>query len=231
MLDDALLSEQVDITVHSLKDMPMEVNPDLPLVAFSQRGDPRDALVLPLGGAEKPELNMGTSSLRRKLQLAKLYDSPNFSLVRGNIITRLRKLDEGQYTALILAAVGLERAGLGGRICRRFDPVTEMIPAAGQGILAVQGRLGEDYSFLQPVNNPESSYMALAERGFVTRLNGGCSSPMAAYAQIHGQQLRLTGLYYHAPSGEYSVDSAVASLEEAEKTGTLLAEKMLRQWM
>lgn len=229
-LDDALLSEQVDITVHSLKDMPMEVNPDLPLVAFSQRGDPRDALVLPQGGAQKPELNMGTSSLRRKLQLAKLYDSPNFSLVRGNIITRLRKLDEGQYTALILAAAGLERAGLGSRICRRFDPVTEMIPSAGQGILAVQGRLGEDYSFLQPVNSPESACMALAERGFVTRLDGGCSSPMAAYAQVHGQELRLTGLYYHAPSGEYSVETAVASVAEAEKTGIALAEKMLRQW-
>ncbi|MGI5958472.1 MAG: hydroxymethylbilane synthase [Massiliimalia sp.] len=230
-LDDALLEEKVDLTIHSLKDVPMEINPDLPLVAMPQRGDPRDALVLP----EKQEFScteekIGTSSLRRKLQLTKLYDQPGFDLVRGNIITRLNKLDAGNYSALVLAAAGLERVGLGHRISRLFDPVDEMIPPAGQAILAVQGRKGEDYSFLEPVNDPVSQIMAQAERGFVTALNGGCSSPVAAYAQVHRTEVKLTGLYYDEPSGEYSIDCITGSTEEAQKLGIALAEKMKQEW-
>lgn len=229
-LDDALLEGQVDLTVHSLKDVPMELNPDLPLVALTERGDPRDTLVLPQEGNGPVEQKIGTSSLRRKLQLKKLYPEAGFDLVRGNIVTRLNKLDAGNYTSLVLAAAGLERAGLGNRIGRLFDPVEEMIPPAGQAILAIQGRKGEDYSFLQQVDDLHSQYMAAAERGFVTALNGGCSSPVAAYAQVSGTELKLTGLYYDEPSGGWSVDSITGQAEQAKALGVALAEKMKQEW-
>lgn len=229
-LDDALLENKVDITVHSLKDMPMELNPDLPLVALSKRGDPRDALVLPQEEISSPQRKVGTSSLRRKLQLKGLLDCAEFAPVRGNIITRIKKLDEGNYTSLILAASGLERAGLQKRINRYFDPVKEVIPAAGQAVLAVQGRKGEDYDFLKAIHSMESQYMSDAERSFVTVLDGGCSSPVAAYAQIDGNEMMLTGLYYDEASGEYSVDSICGNVTDASSLGVRLAEKMRREW-
>lgn len=229
-LDDALLEDKVDLTVHSLKDLPMELNPDLPLVALSKRGDPRDALLLPQTPSGAPQDKIGTSSLRRKLQLEKLFDSPEFAPVRGNIVTRIKKLDEGNYTSLVLAASGLERAGLQDRIHHCFDPVTEVIPAAGQGILAVQGRKGEDFSFLEPIRCEASQYMAAAERGFVGFLDGGCSSPVAAYARIEGRRLLLTGLYYDEKSGEYSVDSACGDPSEARELGMRLAEQMKQKY-
>ena len=147
-LDKALLEKKSDISVHSLKDMPMEVPSELPLVAFSKREDPRDVLVLPQGETEldltKP---IGCSSQRRILQLKSIYPNAVCKSVRGNVQTRLSKLDSGEYSALILAAAGLKRLGLENRISRYFEP-EEMIPAAGQGILAVQGRAGEDVSCL-----------------------------------------------------------------------------------
>ena len=136
-LDKALLDRKTDISVHSLKDMPMEVPKELPLLAFSKREDPRDVLVLPQGvhtlDKTKP---IGCSSLRRILQLKELYPDMECKSVRGNVQTRLKKLDSGEYSALILAAAGLKRLGLEARISRYFQP-EEMIPAAGQGILAV----------------------------------------------------------------------------------------------
>ena len=130
-LDKALLEKKSDLSVHSLKDVPMEVPEELPLVAFSKREDPRDVLVLPRGSREidftKP---IGCSSLRRILQLKELYPQAEFKSVRGNVQTRLNKLDSGEYSALILAAAGLKRLGLEERISRYFEP-EEMIPAAG----------------------------------------------------------------------------------------------------
>ena len=143
-LDKALMEKRSDLSVHSLKDVPMEVSEELPLVAFSKREDPRDVLVLPQGKTEldftKP---IGCSSQRRILQLKEIFPRGEFKSVRGNVQTRLAKLDSGEYSALILAAAGLKRLGLEERISRYFEP-EEMIPAAGQGILAIQGRKGED---------------------------------------------------------------------------------------
>ena len=148
-LDRALMDGRTDLSVHSLKDLPMEVSEELPVVAYSRREDERDALILPEGTDEidfsKP---IGTSSLRRVLQLKRLYPEASFESVRGNLVTRLRKLEEGKYSALILAAAGVKRMGLEHRI-RRYFTVDEVIPAAGQGILAVQGRRGQDYSYLR----------------------------------------------------------------------------------
>ena len=220
-LDAALRDGRVDITVHSCKDLPMEENPALPLVAFSQREDPRDALVLPEGVREldfsKP---IGCASLRRKMQLEKLYPQAQIAPVRGNVQTRLRKLDEGQYAALVLAGAGLKRLGLEGRIARYFEP-EEVLPAAGQGILAAQMRAGEDASFLDAFSDREGTVCALAERAFVRELDGGCSSPVAAFATVSGDTMTLTGMNV---SGEK--DTITGAVGEAVQLGIALARRL-----
>lgn len=225
-LDKALLERKSDLSVHSLKDVPMEVPEELPLLAFSKREDPRDVLVLPRGSREidftKP---IGCSSLRRILQLKELYPQAEFKSVRGNVQTRLNKLDGGEYSALILAAAGLKRLGLEERISRYFEP-KEMIPAAGQGILAVQGRQGEDYSYLKHFADRDGTKAALAERAFVRYLDGGCSSPVAAHAIIHGDSIHLMGLYYQESTGKYKRDSMYGTVDKAEELGVRLAKKL-----
>ena len=194
-LDLALREGKVDFTVHSLKDMPMQTPEDLPLVAFSKRADPRDVLVLPEGAAEMDrEKPIGCSSRRRQLQLQKLYPGFDIQPIRGNVQTRLRKLDEGQYCALVLAAAGLKRLGLEHRIHRYFS-TEEILPAAGQAILAVQARKETDSSVLKTFHDEDAACCALAERAFVRQLDGGCTSPVAAFAQVEGDGLTLTGLY------------------------------------
>ena len=187
-LDQALVDGRSDLSVHSLKDMPMEVPAELPILAFSRREDPRDVLVLPEGETEidfrKP---IGSSSFRRRIQIEKLFPQARVESVRGNVQTRLRKLDEGQYGAIVLAAAGLKRLGLEHRISRYFSP-QEMLPAAGQGILVLQGRAGEDYSCLEGYEDPAAACAALAERAFVRWLDGGCTSPIAAHAVLDGSQ-------------------------------------------
>lgn len=228
-LDKALLEGRSDLSVHSLKDMPMEVPEELPLAAFSKREDPRDVLVLPEGVRElDPEKPIGCSSLRRILQLKELYPDLQCRSVRGNVQTRLSKLDNGEYSGLILAAAGLKRLGLSHRISRYFEP-EEMIPAAGQGILAVQGRAGEDWPYLAGFEDPEARAAALAERAFVRTLDGGCSSPVAAHAVIRKDRILLTGLYYEEESGKYEKGSAEAELSQAEDLGKELAERLRRQ--
>ena len=194
-LDQALRGEKVDFTVHSLKDMPMEIPEDLPLAAFSKRGDPRDVLVLPEGVQELDKTKpIGCSSRRRQLQLKRLYPDFDIQPIRGNVQTRLQKLDGGQYCALVLAAAGLKRLGLEERISRSFS-TEEILPAAGQAILAVQARKGTDTSVLNTFHDEDAACCALAERAFVRTLDGGCTSPVAAYAQMEGEELILTGLY------------------------------------
>ena len=225
-LDKALLDKRSDLSVHSLKDMPMELSEELPLLAFSKREDPRDVLVLP-EGAEKWDrtLPVGCSSRRRMLQLKELYPDVTFLPVRGNIQTRLQKLQSGAYGALLLAAAGLKRLGLENRIYRYFEP-DEIIPAAGQGILAVQGRKGEDYAFLKAYNDPAAQTAAAAERAFVKYLNGGCSSPIAAYAEIKSGKLLLRGLYYQEATGIYKKGQLEGMPEDAETIGIQLAGQL-----
>lgn len=228
-LDRALREGRVDLTVHSLKDMPAETPDDLPLLAYLKRGDARDALVLPKGGKELNEsLPIGCGSARRVLQLKALYPGASVRLVRGNVITRLQKLDSGEYSALILAASGLKRLGLEGRISRIFEP-SEMIPAAGQGILAVQGRAGEDYGFLAAADDPDARACAEAERAFVRVLDGGCSSPIAAYAVMKGDRLHLTGLFFDEASGRHSVGLLAGAREEACALGEDLALRLKQE--
>ena len=230
-LDRALLEGRSDLSVHSLKDMPMEVPEELPLIAFSKREDPRDVLVLPKGADSWDRSRpVGCSSLRRMLQLAQLYPEVTFQTVRGNVLTRLRKLDEGEYGALILAAAGLKRLGLEQRISRYFEP-EEMIPAAGQGILAIQGRKNEDYSCLEGFGDRDAACAAKAERAFVTELNGGCSSPVAAHAIVEGERIRMLGLYYNDKTKGWLKGSGEAALDEAEKLGKGLAQQLREEYM
>ncbi len=225
-LDRALLDGRSDLSVHSLKDMPMETPEELPIAAFSRREDPRDVLVLP-EGAKELDLSrpIGCSSLRRILQLRELFPQARFESVRGNVITRLQKLDEGQYGALVLAAAGLLRLGLENRISRYFT-TEEMLPAAGQGILAVQGRAGEDYSYLADFEDSDSRTAALGERAFVRHLNGGCSSPVAAYGQVRDGKLALTGLYYNETTKKWKKGSIEGPAWAAGTLGISLAERL-----
>lgn len=228
-LDAALMDGRSDLSVHSLKDVPMELPMELPLLGFSKREDPRDALILPEGAAEldlsKP---IGCASSRRILQLKKIFPNATFAPIRGNIQTRLRKLDEGQFGATILAAAGLKRAGLQGRISRIFS-TEEMIPAAGQGVLAVQGRAGEDYSFLDGFFDRDSRDTSLCERAFVAALDGGCTAPTAAYAEIlDGETMRLTGLFLDEDRGISVRREKSGRREDAEALGRQLAEEVRR---
>lgn len=225
-LDHALREETVDFTVHSLKDMPMEVPEDLPLAAFSSREDPRDVLVLPEGAADiDPTKPIGCSSRRRQLQLMKLFPDMQIEPVRGNVQTRLAKLEAGQFSALVLAAAGLKRLGLEERISRYFS-VEEILPAAGQGILAVQTRKGMDTNCLRLVQDEESACCARAERAFVRALNGGCSSPVAAHAVAEGTLLTLTGFYVSPDERIQRKGSLSGSVTEAETLGKALARQL-----
>ncbi|MDO5547090.1 MAG: hydroxymethylbilane synthase [Eubacteriales bacterium] len=229
-LDQALLDGRSDLSVHSLKDVPMELPEQLPLLGFSKREDPRDALILPRGATEidfsKP---IGCSSKRRMLQLRELFPQAVFQPIRGNVQTRLRKLDEGQYSATILAVAGLKRLGLEERIHRIFS-TEEMLPAAGQGVLAVQGRAGEDIAYLDGFFDAESRDLARCERAFVAALDGGCSAPTAAYAELtpDGKQIFLTGLYQEEATGRGIRRSRLGDRSTPEALGRALAEEIKR---
>ena len=225
-LDHALRDGHVDFTVHSLKDMPMDVPEDLPLAAFSRREDPRDVLVLAEGASQlDPSRPIGCSSRRRQLQLKALFPRMEVMPVRGNVQTRLKKLQDGEYSALVLAAAGLKRLGLENRISRYFEP-EEILPAAGQGILAVQTRRGTDTACLAKLHDRDAACCALAERAFVRSLDGGCSSPVAAYAVVEGEKLTLTGLYVSADETVVRRGRKTGEKSQAQALGIALAEAL-----
>lgn len=230
-LDAALLDGRSDLSVHSLKDVPMELPDGLPLLGFSKREDPRDALILP-EGAEQIDFSkpIGCASSRRILQLKRLFPEARFAPIRGNVQTRLRKLDEGQYSATVLAAAGLKRAGLERRISRIFS-TEEMLPAAGQGVLAVQGRADEDYSYLNGFFDADSRDTSLCERAFVAALDGGCTAPTAAFAEIlpDGESILLTGLVFDETAGTMIRRQAAGLRTDAVRLGTELASEVKRR--
>lgn len=225
-LDKALRAGEIDISVHSLKDMPMEVPEDLPLIAFPKRERPTDVLVFPKGQNE-PDLTkpIGSSSPRRNIQLKSLYPEAEQKSVRGNVQTRLNKLDSGEYGAIVLASAGLKRLGLEERIGREFTP-DEMIPAAGQGVLVVQGRAGEDYSWLECLDDKDARQEAAAERAFVTYLDGGCSAPIGAYAEICGDEILIRGLYCDENTGITERGSIKGEKSRGEELAVSLAKRL-----
>lgn len=240
-LDRALAAGEVDVTVHSCKDLPMETPPGLPLVAFSEREEPHDVVVLPAGvdtcdpafdlaaylrGAERP---IGCSSARRQVQLASLVPGVPVESVRGNVNTRLAKLDAGHYCALVLASAGLVRLGLARRITRRLT-VDEMLPSAGQGIIVAQARSGEDTSWARPFDCASSRACALAERAFVRALGGGCTKPCAAYATYDATTggVSLTGMYASDDGAHVAYGSRYFAAREIEAGAAALAVEVRR---
>lgn len=208
----------------------MEVPADLPLMAYTKREDPRDVLIYKPGREEIPQNGrIGTSSRRRMIQLEKLFPGRIYTGIRGNVQTRLQKLKEQDYDATILAAAGIKRLGMEQAVGRYFS-VQEMIPAAGQGILAVQGRKGEWETLASCLNHPESEIAAKTERRFVEALNGGCSSPIAAFAEIKSREFCLYGLYYRESDGAWFVETKNGTWEEAEKAGENLAVCMKQKY-
>ena len=194
-LEEALLSGKIDVAVHSLKDMPMFQDERLPLVAWSKREDARDVLVLRPGLTELPEEALtGCSSERRRVQLQKLFPGIRIKPVRGNVNTRLRKLDEGEFDALVLAAAGLKRLRVGGCISRYFER-DEIIPAPGLGIMGSQGRADEDYYYLDAFSDSEGETASRAERAFSAELGGGCTAPVGAWLRSSGESFELCGFY------------------------------------
>ena len=225
-LDRALVEGKVDITIHSLKDLPMEVNPKLPVIGYFKREDAKDALIIKPGCEESFQNGIiGTSSNRRMVQLKKLYPGAQFKGIRGNVQTRMNKLKTQDYSATVLAMAGLKRLGLESCADRVFEP-DELIPAAGQGILAIQGREGVDYSYMECVFDKNAEYEAMAERAFTKALNGGCSSPIAAYSYISGDTITLRGLYYDEVSDDYCTGVKTGLCKDAVHIGEELAMEL-----
>lgn len=227
-LQKALLNEEIDIAVHSMKDMPSESAEGLFIAAVSQREDPRDILVTE-GGIPLLELKegavIGTSSLRREVQILAIRPDLRVKSVRGNVLTRLNKLYNKEYDALILAAAGLIRLGLK-EACSEYFKISEMIPAIGQGILCVEAKLGSNVDYLKDsVHDKDSEYVLKAERSFMMALNGECSTPVAAYAQIDENRVKLYGMYY--TNSSIIKKNLEGNKEDAHAIGEELAKMIL----
>ena len=234
-LEDALLDGRIDMAVHSLKDLPTIIPDGLSISAICEREDPRDALVLRAGLkgslATLPEgAVVGTSSQRRLAQLKALRRDVTVRDLRGNVDTRIRKLDEGQYDAVILAAAGLLRLGLDDRISAKI-PITEMLPAVGQGAIAIETRSDDEFTVrtTSKLDHHETRVACLAERAFLRGLGGGCQLPIAAHATIDGDALSLHGLVAKPDGSEIWRDSLSGNLENAEQLGSTLATKLLER--
>jgi hydroxymethylbilane synthase len=229
-LEDALADGRADIAVHSMKDVPMHLPPGFALAATLERADPRDAFVSNRyrGLAELPAgARVGTSSLRRECQLRANFPQLLIEPLRGNVQTRLRKLDEGQYDAIILAAAGLKRLGLSGRITALLQPA-QSLPAVGQGALGIECReeRADVFELLAPLVHAPTRQCVLAERAFSRALAGSCNVPLAGFAEIEGGQLRLRGLV-GAPDGSRVIrGEAAGDPAAAETLGEALAAEL-----
>ena len=208
-IEEALLDHRIDLAVHSLKDMPSELPAGLILSAIPEREDPRDAL---LGAPLKEGSRVGTSSLRRTVQLKAMHRGVSIETLRGNVNTRIRKLDEGQYDTIILAAAGLRRLGWDDRIAELI-PVDVMIPAVGQGALAIETRddQGKAHRIAHTLEHEASRTAITAERAFLAVFGGGCQVPIGAHATIHGSEIRLRA-FVSEPDG--------TNVKRGEETGT-----------
>jgi len=230
-LEVAMLEDQADIAVHSMKDVPVEFPEGLGLEVICEREDPRDAFVsnsyksideLPQGAV------VGTSSLRRQCQLRARRPDLIIKDLRGNVGTRLGKLDAGEYDAIILAAAGLIRLKLSERIAS-FISAEESLPANGQGAVGIECRTNDERvkALLAPLEHKETRYRVLAERAMNTRLEGGCQVPIGAYAEIQGEQLSLRGLVGNPDGSEVITGQVSGHQDEAVALGNALAEELL----
>lgn len=233
-LEDAMLSRQIDLAVHSLKDLPTELPEGLHIGAISEREDVRDALVARRGISSFDDLpegaRIGTSSLRRQAQILAARRDLDLDPIRGNVDTRLQKLDSGMYDAIILASAGLRRLGLAERITQ-YIPQEFMLPAVGQGALAVETR-SDDPSIdgiVRRLEHEPTRLACQAERALLKGLGGGCLVPIAALGTVDAGRLRLKGLVARPDGSEIVRGEDEGSPEEAEEIGRRLAEDLLRR--
>lgn len=232
-LEQALADGRADLAVHSMKDVPMNLPEGFALAAIGEREDPHDAFVsnkyntleeLPAGSI------VGTSSLRRQSQLQARLPQLRIESLRGNLQTRLRKLDEGQYAAIILAAAGLKRLGLESRI-RQLIPTEHSIPAVGQGALGIEINAARQdlLPILAPLNHPGTAACVEAERGMSRALAGSCTVPLGAYAERHGDELRMMGFVASVDGREILREEVRGTASDPETLGQRLADKLLAQ--
>lgn len=232
-LEEALLDGRADIAVHSMKDVPMDLPEGLALPVIGKREEPRDVFVsnqfhslaeLPRGAI------VGTSSLRRQTQLRALRSDLTLNNLRGNINTRLRRLDDGDYDAIILAAAGLKRMSFGSRI-RSYLSTEQSLPSAGQGALGIECREGDEavMKLIAPLADEITTDCVTAERALCRRLGGGCKVPVAAYAEIHHGELQLRGLVANQAGTTILRARLSGDPKNADNIGTRVAEALLQQ--
>ena len=230
-IEEALLRKDIDLAVHSMKDLPAVLPPGLTIICVPEREDPRDALLahegknlnaLPLGA------RVGTSSLRRQAQLLHARSDLQIEMLRGNVDTRLRKLQEKQFDAIVLAASGLKRLGWDAHITECLS-IDVCLPAIGQGALGIEGREDDSFvrSLLARLEHHPTRVTVTAERALLKRLEGGCQVPIAGHAVLEGENLTLDGLVVSLDGKRYVRYSLAGSMTEAESIGTTVAEELL----
>jgi hydroxymethylbilane synthase len=231
-LEVAMEEQRADLAVHSMKDVPADLPPGFTIGAVLTRADPRDGLVAKNGVKRLEDLpqgaRVGTSSLRRQAQLQALRPDLKIDALRGNVDTRLRKLDEGDMDAIVLACAGLIRLGLESRITARLDPKV-CLPAVTQGVIGIECRDADSHTLelLRALEDPATRLVMQAERAFSRRLGGSCQSPIAAYAELHADKIELHGLVAEPDGSRLLRDSLKGSHEDPEGLGLRLAERVL----
>ncbi|MDT7910630.1 MAG: hydroxymethylbilane synthase [Thermocrinis sp.] len=230
-IENALLAGEIDLAVHSLKDVPMIIPEGLTLSAITEREEPYDVLIS-RNGKKLEELPsgavVGTSSLRRQVQIKRRRRDLKVEILRGNVDTRLRKLKEGLYDAIVLAYAGVKRMGLSGEISQVLE---DFIPAVGQGSLAIETRAEDErvINFVKVLNHRESWLRAVCERAFLRELQGGCQVPIGAYAWIEGDRIKIKGFISDLEGERFLEGYEEGGLQEAEEVGKRLAQRLLRE--
>jgi hydroxymethylbilane synthase len=230
-IENALLAGEIDLAVHSLKDVPMIIPEGLTLSAITEREEPYDVLIS-RNGKKLEELHsgavVGTSSLRRQVQIKRRRRDLKVEILRGNVDTRLRKLKEGVYDAIVLAYAGVKRMGFSGEVSQVLK---DFIPAVGQGSLAIETRAEDErvINLVKVLNHEESWLRAVCERAFLRELQGGCQVPIGAYAWIEGDRIKIKGFISDLEGERFLEGYEEGGLQEAEEVGKRLAQRLLRE--
>ncbi len=230
-IEQALLEGKIDLAVHSLKDVPMIIPKGLTITAITKREEPYDVLISRTGkGLEELPAGavVGTSSLRRQVQIKRVRRDLKVEILRGNVDTRMRKLKEGYYDAIVLAMAGVKRMGYEGEVTQ---VLSQFIPAVGQGSLALETREEDERTrkLLEPLNHRESFLRAICERAFLKKLEGGCQVPMGAHAEIKENKISIRGFISDLEGIKFIEGKKEGNVKNAEKIGEELAEDLLKR--
>jgi hydroxymethylbilane synthase len=231
-LETALIDKQIDLAVHSLKDMPAELPDELTLLPVLEREDARDVLLsrtnIPLSALPAGAV-VGTSSLRREAQLRRLRPDLSYQVIRGNLQTRYRKLFDPPYQAIVLAAAGMHRLNWNSRIAQYFEPWKQMVPAVAQGILAAEFRVEDSRvrHYLTPLLSPTTTIAALAERAAMRALDGGCNMPLGVYCRVATAGYEMKGMLFSPDGSQAASAEEVFDGSQPEQAGKRLAEAIL----